>query len=210
MKKNLFLYVVVGSLMGSVPAYAASVGLAKIKGTKDDLPLSGQVMITEKADGIEVVAKLKDVPNPGKHGFHFHEVGDCSDEGKAAGGHFNPEKAPHGFLPKDGRMGAHAGDMGNIEIAADGTGTLKEFLPGVYLSKTPSVGGLSVVLHEKEDDFSQPTGNAGGRIGCGVIQLEDNAKALDEAAKQNSDDEDSSKEQAPATPSGNQTINQQP
>jgi Cu/Zn superoxide dismutase len=98
MKKNAFIHVLVGSLMLSVPAYA-TVGVAKIKGTSDDSPISGEIKITEKGDGIEVEAKVRDVPNPGKHGFHFHEVGDCGAEGKAAGGHFilrlEPTDAAH-------------------------------------------------------------------------------------------------------------------
>jgi len=181
MKNNILMSAVVGSLMLTVPAYA-TVGVAKIKGTHEDSPISGDVTITEKDDGIEVEANLKNVP-PGKHGFHFHEVGQCGNEGKDAGGHFNPEHTQHGFLPKDGLQHAHAGDMGNIEIAANGTGTLKEFLHGVYLTKSPSVGGISVVLHEKEDDFGQPTGNAGGRIGCGVIEFKDHSGKMESDTK---------------------------
>jgi superoxide dismutase, Cu-Zn family len=172
MKNDIFMYTLIAGLMLTFPVFA-SVGVATIKGTTEGSPISGEVNITEKDDGIEVEANVSGVPTPGKHGFHFHEVGICSDEGKAAGGHFNPENTEHGFLPKDGKSHAHAGDMGNITITPDGKGFLKEFLPGVYLTKTPSIGGRSVVLHEKEDDFSQPTGNAGGRVGCGVIELKE-------------------------------------
>jgi Cu-Zn family superoxide dismutase len=67
---------------------------------------------------------------------------------------------------------AHAGDMGNIEIGENGSGTLIVFMPGLSLSQgEANVTGKAVILHEQEDDFGQPTGNAGGRIGCGVITL---------------------------------------
>jgi superoxide dismutase, Cu-Zn family len=129
MRKSTFLSFIVASLVIAVPAYAAeTVGVAEIKATAKDSPITGNVTIKEKDEGIQVEAEVKNVPDPGKHGFHFHEVGDCSDEGKAAGGHFNPENTQHGFLPKDGRQHAHAGDMGNIEIAADGTGKLSILL----------------------------------------------------------------------------------
>lgn len=169
MKKDLLFVTVVTGVLLTVPAYAA-VGIATIKGTKEGSVVNGMVRIVEKDDGIEIEAKVDGVPL-GNHGFHIHETGDCGDEGKAAGGHFNPQQVMHGYLPKDGMMHAHAGDMGNITVAADGTGTLKEFLPGVHLTKDPNAMGRSVILHEKEDDMGQPTGNAGGRIGCGIIEL---------------------------------------
>lgn len=173
MKTNLLVQTIISSLILAVPAYA-SVGVATLKGTQEGSAVSGEVTINETDKGIEVEAKVAGVPT-GKHGFHFHEVGDCGDEAKAAGGHFNPEHTKHGFLPQDGHQNAHAGDMGNIVVTPDGTGSLKQFLPDVYLTKTPSIGGRAVVLHEKEDDFGQPTGNAGGRIGCGVIELKEAA-----------------------------------
>ncbi len=155
----------------------AAIGTATIKGTVEGSTVIGSVSFMETKDGLQVEASVANVPE-GKHGFHIHEKGDCSDEGKAAGGHFNPANVKHGFMPQEGHEHAHAGDMGNIEVASDGTGTLSVFLPGVYLiGREPSVAGLSVILHEKEDDFGQPTGNAGGRIGCGIIMVEDQNSA---------------------------------
>jgi Cu-Zn family superoxide dismutase len=150
----------------------AADGKAVIKGTAADSKISGEATLTEGKDGLTLVANVANVP-PGKHGFHIHEKGTCDDMGKAAGGHFNPDKVSHGYLPKDGAMHAHAGDMGNIDIAADGTGTYKLFLPGLTLTEgNYAVAGKAIILHEKEDDFTtQPTGNAGGRIGCGVIEV---------------------------------------
>ena len=105
----------------------------------------------------------------GMHGFHIHEKGDCGDaEFKNAGGHFNPANEAHG-APTDADH--HAGDLGNIEIAADGSGALA--ISSDMLTVGPgdiSVVGRAVILHEKQDDLkTQPTGDAGGRIACGVI-----------------------------------------
>ena len=78
----------------------------------------------------------------------------------------------HGLLPKDGHDNAHTGDMGNIEIDESGNGTLVIFLPGLSLTEAQkNIAGKAVILHSKEDDFGQPTGNAGSRIGCGQIVL---------------------------------------
>jgi superoxide dismutase, Cu-Zn family len=107
---------------------------------------------------------------PGTHGLHIHEKGDCSDpEAKNAGGHFNPGGMQHAG-PKE--MKRHAGDLGNIEIKADGTGDLDITTDLLTVKPGPnSVVGRGVVFHEKADDLTtQPTGNAGGRLGCGVIQ----------------------------------------
>ena len=162
--------VMVAVLMGASPAFAAS-GNAVIKATKPDSAVSGEVNVVETPNGLRVGVSLRNVP-PGKHGLHIHERGDCADAGNAAGGHYNPQGAPHGFLPRDGMLKAHPGDLGNIEIGEDGTGRLDVTLPGVSLREGAyTVAQRAIILHEKEDDFGQPTGNAGGRIGCGVITL---------------------------------------
>ncbi len=163
------LFVIV--LMAS-PAFAAK-GIALLTATQQGSSVNGQVTLNETPTGLEVDVKIANVP-PGKHGFHIHEKGDCSDQGKAAGGHYNPDGVAHGMVMKDGFQHAHAGDFGNIEVGPDGTGTLKMVIPGLNLTgEKYNVEGKAVILHEKEDDFGQPTGNAGGRIGCGVIMLQD-------------------------------------
>jgi Cu-Zn family superoxide dismutase len=162
------ILITAGLICMAMPAWALQ-GQAVIKGTASDSKISGEATLTEEKGGLTLEAKVSNVP-PGKHGFHVHEVGSCDDMGKAAGGHFNPDKSPHGLYPKDGSMKAMAGDMGNIEVGADGTGTFKVFMPMLTLSKGKyAVMGKSLILHEKEDDFSQPSGNAGARIGCGII-----------------------------------------
>ncbi|MBI2104066.1 MAG: superoxide dismutase family protein [Candidatus Omnitrophica bacterium] len=155
--------------IGAAAAWAEN-GLAVIGSTKEPGVL-GTVTLQDTPDGVAVTVQLAGAP-PGQHAVHIHQYGDCARGGEAAGGHFNPEKTPHGFVPKDGVTSAHPGDMGNIDVGKDGSGSLTVTLPGVILGSGPfSVGGRSIVVHERADDFSQPTGNAGGRIGCGVIVL---------------------------------------
>lgn len=138
--------------------------VAKLAGTAD-AALSGLVRLEETKEGLKVVAELSGAP-AGDHGFHIHEFGDCSDSAKAAGGHYNPKQTPHGHAVKDGPKRSHPGDMGNLPVAADGKGSLSVTLPKLKLA---DVAGRAMVVHEKNDDFSQPTGNAGGRIACGPI-----------------------------------------
>ncbi len=104
----------------------------------------------------------------------IHALGSCENEGKDAGGHFNPDNVKHGYLPKDGLKKSHAGDLGNIEVDENGQGNFKLTVPELTLREGKySVKNLAVIIHEKEDDFGQPTGNAGSRIGCGLITLID-------------------------------------
>ncbi len=149
----------------------AATGMAQIRGTTAGSPVTGTATLTDTPSGLHVSISVAHVA-PGKHGLHIHEGSACGDAGKAAGGHFNPDGVPHGFLPTDGFTKAHAGDFGNIDVGADGTGSLDLTLPGLSLAGGKyNVAGHAVILHEKTDDFGQPTGNAGGRIGCGVISV---------------------------------------
>lgn len=133
--------------------------------------LSGQVSFSETASGVLIQATVNSAPS-GLHGFHIHETGSCQNRGNAAGGHFNPDQVKHGKLIVDGFARAHAGDLGNILIAADGTGSLQQSIPGLTLTEGRyAIANRAIILHAGKDDFSQPTGNAGGRIGCGVIAL---------------------------------------
>lgn len=131
---------------------------------------TGTATFAERATGgVHVVVHIENAP-PGTHGLHIHEKGDCSDpEAKSAGGHFNPGGMPHAG-PTD--MKRHAGDLGNIVIGANGKGDLDVVSDLLTVKPGPnSVVGRAVVFHEKADDLkTQPTGDAGGRIGCGVIQ----------------------------------------
>jgi superoxide dismutase, Cu-Zn family len=154
----------------SVRGWAAT-GVAEIKGTAENSQIRGTVNFTDTATGLQIKAKLSGLP-PGSHAFHIHEFGSCADLGKAAGSHYNPLGAPHGQVLKAGIQHAHAGDLGNIIVAADGTAALEATVPDLHLADGKyNVAGRSVVVHEKLDDFSQPAGNAGGRIACGTIVL---------------------------------------
>ena len=169
MKKYLITFVGLLGFVGSTVAFAAS-GTAVIKGTAEGSDISGKADFMDTPEGLKISVDLENVP-PGSHGFHIHENGACGDEGKAAGGHYNPNQMPHGLTSKDGVEHVHAGDLGNIMIGEDGSGKLEAVLAGLTLSGGKyEVAGRSLILHEKEDDFGQPTGNAGGRIGCGVIE----------------------------------------
>lgn len=157
-------------LLCAVPAFAQNAA-ADLKPTAADSKLSGRAVLSEEKGGLRVKVTLENAP-AGEHGLHIHDFGDCADSGKAAGGHYNPHGAAHGHAPKDGPKKSHPGDMGNITVGADGKATLEVVLPKVSLSGGKvNAAGRAIILHEKADDFGQPTGNAGGRIGCGVIYL---------------------------------------
>lgn len=127
----------------------------------------GKVSFVKEENGIKVTADIEGL-KPGKHGFHIHEAGDCSaPDGSSAGGHFNPTHKNHG-APMDSVR--HAGDLGNLEAGKDGKAHLEWLDTLITFEGTNSIIGRSVIVHEKADDFkTQPTGNAGGRLACGVI-----------------------------------------
>lgn len=134
--------------------------------------LEGQAVFTETPSGLSIEANLIGAP-PGLHGFHIHENGSCADGGNAAGGHFNPDGVQHGKLNVDGFEKAHAGDLGNFMVGQDGRGNSSQTLRGLSLSQGKyAIANRAVILHAQRDDFSQPTGNAGARLGCGEIKLD--------------------------------------
>ncbi len=131
--------------------------------------VAGTVTFTAVGDGVKVVADLTGL-TPGKHGFHIHEFGDCSSpDAKSAGGHFNPTNHQHGAPDATDR---HAGDLGNIEADASGKVHVDVSDKVMKLSGSDSIVGHAVIVHEKADDLkTQPTGDAGGRVACGVIGI---------------------------------------
>ena len=166
---NNWVLLVLSAVLLCVPSAWAATAKAVIAGTTPESKVSGEATFTEENGGLTVEATVANLA-PGKHGFHIHEKGSCEEAGKAAGGHFNPDKIMHRYMPKDGMEHAHPGDMGNLEADVDGKAAVKVFLAGVSLKDGKyAVEGKAVIVHEKEDDFGQPTGNAGGRIGCGII-----------------------------------------
>jgi Cu-Zn family superoxide dismutase len=129
----------------------------------------GIVTFIKVEDGIKVVADIEEL-SPGKHGFHIHEYGDCrAPDGTSAGGHFNPENMPHGAPTSIER---HVGDLGNLEADAEGKAHYERIDNLISFSGLHSIIGHAVIIHAGEDDFtSQPTGNAGPRVACGIIGI---------------------------------------
>ena len=129
---------------------------------------------TQGPRGVLLALDVVDAP-PGPHAFHVHEKGVCDskDGFKSAGGHFNPTHKKHGFLASEGR---HCGDMPNVEVPASGKLQTEFFLEDLTLSPGVATSlfdadGSALVLHVKGDDHrSDPTGEAGGRMACGVVE----------------------------------------
>ncbi len=156
------LSLIAATATAAEPTKAIAV-LHPTKGSK----VEGTVTFTKSGDETKVVAELTGL-TPGKHGFHIHEFGDCSsDDGKSAGGHFNPTNNPHAGHDADKR---HEGDLGNIEADSDGKAHLELTDKMLSMSGETSIIGRGLIVHEKADDMkTQPTGDAGGRVACGVI-----------------------------------------
>jgi superoxide dismutase, Cu-Zn family len=132
----------------------------------------GTVVLTQTPAGVLVTLSLKGLP-PGERAFHIHAVGRCEPPFTTAGGHFNPGGKKHGLLVGDG---PHAGDMPNLHVPADGQLVVEVLNTAVTLEKGKPNSvfhpdGTAVVIHAGKDDYkSDPAGNAGDRIACGVIQ----------------------------------------
>jgi superoxide dismutase, Cu-Zn family len=136
---------------------------------KSGSKLAGKAVLTETEGGVHVVLTVTGL-GAGDHGAHVHEKGDCSSpDGKSAGGHFNPQSKDHGLPGADKR---HLGDLGNITIGKDGKGSLDITAPGANLKDGDPMSfvGRAIIVHAKKDDGGQPVGNAGDRVGCGVIK----------------------------------------
>jgi Cu-Zn family superoxide dismutase len=147
-------------------AKAAGHGIAVLHPGKDS-KVAGTVHFKKEGGGVHVTGALTGLA-AGNHGFHIHEFGDCSAaDFTSAGGHFNPAGNPHGG-PKDAKR--HEGDMGNVEATADGNATIDYVDSQLSFEGAKSIVGRGVIVHANPDDFkTQPTGNAGGRVACGVI-----------------------------------------
>lgn len=160
-------------LFGALAHGAGADGLAVAQIQNSDGVPVGIASFSEGDDGVEILVHVSGLP-PGGHGLHIHEKGACvAPDFKWAGGHFNPYGREHGLKnPK----GPHAGDLPNLQVRQDGTGS------GVFLAPTVTLGdgknslfrtdGTALVIHSGRDDhLSQPSGKSGKRIACGVIKV---------------------------------------
>jgi superoxide dismutase, Cu-Zn family len=144
----------------------ATAGLQPTKGSK----AFGEATFEPAGDKVRVVVFAQGLRPNQEHGFHIHEAGDCSSgDGMSAKGHFNPHGKPHG---QPGSAERHAGDLPSLQAGKDGRAKLEVILDGVTLGPGPaSIIGRGVIIHADPDDFkTQPTGNSGARIACGVIK----------------------------------------
>ncbi len=144
---------------------SATAILAPTKGNA----VSGTVNFTQKGDVVLVEAKVNGLKPNGTNGIHIHEKGNCSAaDASSAGGHFNPTSSQHG-----GPTGAtrHGGDLGNLKADANGYAQLSEEVSGLALGADPnSIIGRAVIVHAGADDLkTQPSGNSGARVACGLI-----------------------------------------
>ena len=152
--------------MSMAPGQMAVASLGPTQGNN----ARGLIMFHAMGDHLMVHAQLSGLKPGAEHGFHLHEKGDCaSTDGTSAGGHFNPDGQPHG--PQGAAH--HAGDMPALKADADGKVDVKFMLHGPTLTAGPaSINGRSVIVHANPDDYTtQPTGNSGARIACGVIAV---------------------------------------
>ena len=133
---------------------------------------AGSVTLTQTPSGVLLALTVKGLP-AGEHAFHVHAVGKCEPPFTSAGGHFNPGNKKHGMMAPDG---AHAGDMPNLHIPASGELAVEVLNSAITLEKDKpnsvfDADGSAVVIHAGKDDYkTDPTGDAGGRIACGVVQ----------------------------------------
>lgn len=144
---------------------SATAVLAPTKGNS----VSGTVNFTQKGDVVLVEAKINGLKASGTHGFHIHEKGNCSAaDASSAGGHFNPSATSHGGPSGTVR---HGGDLGNLKADANGYAQASLQVSGITLgTDANSIIGRAVVVHAGTDDLkSQPAGNAGARVACGLI-----------------------------------------
>jgi Cu-Zn family superoxide dismutase len=153
------------------PASLAEAPVAHAKLLAGDATARGEAKVTQAADGLHVFVRAEGL-TPGLHAVHLHTTGVCTaPDFASAGGHWNPTGRQHG---KDNPQGMHMGDMPNMLAGADGTGEMEYVIPGGLVSSGAAplldADGAAVVIHAQADDNkTDPAGNAGGRVACGVL-----------------------------------------
>jgi Cu-Zn family superoxide dismutase len=165
---------ILAAMMAGAIAGCASMGMgAKPSAVANLEPTTGNnargaVTFVQDGDGVRVSASLTGLKPGAEHGFHVHEKGDCSSgDGVSAGGHFNPDGKPHGAQS----AAHHAGDMPALVADSYGNANATFTLKGVSVGGNADLVGKGLIVHRDADDYkTQPTGNAGPRIACAVIQ----------------------------------------
>ncbi len=166
---RLAVVVALGAVALALPARAADQASARMIGA--DGHSLGTLALLQTPAGVLIRGTLKGL-SPGEHAFHVHGTGKCEPPFASAGGHFNPANQHHGFLSDSG---GHAGDMPNLHVPASGeiaveTVNDRVTLEGGKPNSLMGGTGTALVIHAGADDYkSDPAGNAGGRVGCGVI-----------------------------------------
>lgn len=160
-----------GTTTGTTTDTAGTGAQAVLNGTQADTAVTGTVRFQEAGGRVTMNLEITAPKMASKSvAVHIHEHGSCGDMGKEAHGHWNPTKAPHG---KWGEGQFHSGDIGNVSLDASGKGTMQLETDLWSLSGTDSTRNIlnkAIIVHSGTDDYkSQPAGNAGSRIGCGVI-----------------------------------------
>ena len=157
------LLVAMLGLLASAPALAwADTARAELKDAQGKIVATAT--LTDGPGGVRIALRASGL-KPGAHGLHIHAVGVCAPPAfTSAGGHFNPQNKKHGHKNPEG---AHTGDLPNLTVGADGTGSIETPAAGVTLK---DVAGLALVIHaDPDDETTDPTGNSGARVACGVI-----------------------------------------
>jgi len=166
---------------GIALAAQARVVLQEVQGSG----VSGELVFDPDGDALRLSGEVRGLPAGSTHGFHVHETGDCSaPDATSAGGHFNPMGAPHG--DSQAAVPHHAGDMPNLVAGDDGVAQADKRLVGLRIGDGSEVDvvGRALIVHAQADDYTtQPTGNAGARIACGVIELATPAPAYEGPAQ---------------------------
>lgn len=167
----------------SADAFAAvSKAVCVLKPTNNEelTGVTGTISFTQTKAGLLVEANVSGLKPDSKHGFHVHQWGDISGaDGKATGGHYNPEGSEEHSLPHveehdehtHAKTGGHAGDFGNLESDSEGNAVYAQTFENISLTGKNAVLGRAIIVHLGEDDGGQPTGNAGARVAQGVIGI---------------------------------------